>query len=185
MPLQLDEKERANLERLEKSRMKPTRRQKANALLRLAAGLSPAEAAVYAGIPTEEVEALAAEFARNGLVGVGLDARPKTRVRLIRLGVGIQKYDLPKGATLADLLQQSQVTTRNQDVYLDGVRAERTAPLSDGAVVVIVPQPESAVVVEPWRATISSFRDEAIFQQYTENLKSRRADLGPDESPET
>jgi DNA-directed RNA polymerase specialized sigma24 family protein len=50
MSIHLNEEDRANLERLEKSRMKPTRRQKAIALLRLAEGLSPADAAQHAGI---------------------------------------------------------------------------------------------------------------------------------------
>jgi hypothetical protein len=120
MSLDLSEEDRANLERLERRRMKPTRRQKAIALLRLAAGLSPAEAAKHAGIPKEEVEALATGYAERGLAGVGLAGKPKSR------GAGVE---------------------------------------------------------EPWRATIPSFRDEALFRQYTEALKARRRDLGPDQDP--
>jgi hypothetical protein len=47
----------------------------------------------------------------------------------------------------------------------------------------IVSLPQRAAVAEPWRATIPSFRDEALFHQYTETLKARRRDLGPDEDP--
>ena len=184
MSIHLNEEDRASLERLEKGRMKPTRRQKAIALLRLAAGLSPAEAAEHAGIPKEEVEALAIGFAESGLAGVGLGGTPQNLVRLARLGVGVRNYYLPKGATLADLLRRSKATTTNQAVFVDGVVAETTLPLRDGALVILVPQLKNAAADEPWRATIPSFRDEALFQQYTEALKARRRDLGPDEDPE-
>jgi hypothetical protein len=164
MAIHLSEEDRANLEQLEKGRMKPTRRQKAIALLRLDAGMSPVEAAEHAGIPMEEVEALATRFAESGLAGVGLDAKPNNVVRLVRPGVGVQKYHLPNGATLADLLRRSGATVTNQAVYLDGALAEETVPPRDGAVVMIVPLPRNAPVDEPWRATIPTFRDEALFR---------------------
>lgn len=184
MSIHLNEQGRASLERFEKGRMKPTRRQKAIALLRLAAGLSPAVAAEHAGIPKEEVEALATRFAEGGLDGVGLGVKPKILVRLLRPGVGVQKYHLTKGATLADLLRRSEATTTNQAVSVDGLEAEETVPLHDGAVVMIVPQPRNSAVDEPWRVTIPSFQDEALFRQYTEALKARRRDLGLEEEPE-
>jgi len=34
---------------------------------------------------------------------------------------------------------------------------------------------------DPWRATITSFRNEALFRQYIEALRVRRRDLAPDE----
>jgi hypothetical protein len=183
MSIHLSDEDRASLEGLERGRMKPTRRQKAIALLRLAEGLSPGEAAKHAGIPKEDVEALANGFAEAGLAGVGLGGRPKTRVRLVRPGAGAQEYHLPNEATLADLLRRSRAATAGQAVYVDGVPAEEAAPLHDGAVVMIVPRPENAAAVEPWRQTIPSFRDEHLFRQYTETLKARRRDLGPDEDP--
>ena len=184
MSIHLNDEDRANLERLEKRRMKPTRRQKAIALLRLAEGLTARQAAIHAGIPSEEVEALAAEFAESGMAGVGLVEKSKILVRLVRPGVGVQRYRLRKGATLADLLRKSKATTTCQAVYLDGVLAEETTPLPDGAVVMIVPQPKNAAVDEPWRATIPSFQDESLFRQYMETLKARRHDLDADEAPE-
>jgi hypothetical protein len=183
MTIHLSEEDRANLERLEKGRMKPTRRQKAIALLRLAAGMSPATASEHAGISKAEVEALAAQFAEGGLNGVGLDGKPKNVVRLVRPGVGVRTYRLKEGATLADLLRRSAATATNQAIFVDGVLAEEAVPLRDGAVVMIVPQPRNAVVDEPWRATIPSFQDEALFRQYTETLKTRHRDLGPGEDP--
>jgi hypothetical protein len=183
MSIHLNEEDRANLERLEKGRMKPTRRQKAIALLRLAAGLPAAEVAEHAGIPKEEIEALATGFAESGLAGVGLGGKPKTLVRLVRPGVGVQKYCLPNGATLADLLRRSEATTTNQAVYVDGVVAEETVPLRDGAVVMVVAQPRKTAVDDAWRATIPSFQDDDLFEQYREILKVRRRLRAREEDP--
>lgn len=184
MAIHLSEEDRARLERLEERPMKPTRRQKAIALLRLGKGSSPADAAMHAGISKGQVEALATKFAEGGLAGVGLDAKPRLVVRLVRPGVGVQKYCLSEGATLEDLLHRSGAETTNQAVYVDGVVAGGAMPLCDGAIVMIVPQPRIGPVDEPWRATIPSFRDDALFQQYREIL-ARRRDLEPDEGEES
>jgi hypothetical protein len=177
MSIQLSEEDRARVEEIEARLMKPTRRQKAIALLRLDEGLPPAQAAMHAGISKEQVEALATGFAESGLAGVCLDAKPSILVRLVRPGVGARGYRLPAGANLEELVRQSGATTTNQAVYIDGVVAGGAAPLHDGAVVMIVPQPRIGAVEEPWRATIPSFRDEALFQQYLEILKARRGGL--------
>jgi sulfur carrier protein ThiS len=184
MSLNLNAEDRASLERLEKSRMKPTRRQKAIALLRLAEGLPPAKAAEHAGIPKPEVERLAAKFAENGLAGVGLSEEPDNAVQLVRPGVGSREYHLPKGATVADLLRSSGANTGNQIIVVEGVAVDEETSLYDGAVVTVVPKPENAALDEPWRATIPSFRDEKLFREYAEFLKGRREDLGPDEDQE-
>ncbi len=177
MSIHLSEEDRARLERLKQRPVKPTRRQKAIALLRLDEGLSLAQAAEHAGISREQVEALATGFAESGLAGVGLDAKARFLVRLVRPGVGAQKYDLPEGATLAELLRRAGATTTNQAIYVDGGVAGGTARLHDGAIVMIVPQPRIGEVDAPWRSTIPSFRDDALFQQYTEILKSPRGHL--------
>jgi hypothetical protein len=181
MSIRLSEGERDHLEQLARRRMKPTRRQKAIALLRLAEGDAPEEAAQHAGLPKEDVAALASQFSKQGLAGVGLGSKSEIRVRLVRPGVGGQRFNLPNGATLADLLHRSAATTVNQAIYVDGVLAEGAAPLRDGAIVMIVPHPRNAAVAEPWRATIPSFQDDELFEQYRAILKARRRDLGPDE----
>ena len=183
--IHLGEEDRARLKRLEERPVKPTRRQKAIALLRLDEGLSSEQASLHSGISKEQVEELANGFAESGLAGVGLNGKPKYVVHFIRPGVGVQKYALPAGATLAELLCRSGAATKNQAIYVDDVMAEETAPLHDGAVVTIVPRPKNAAVDEPWRATIPSFQDDALFQQYTQILKARRQDLGPDEDEES
>ncbi len=181
MSIHLSEEDRICLKRLEKRPMKPTRRQKAIALLRLDEGKSLAEAAEHAGIPKEQVEALAAGFAESGLVGVGLNAKSKILVKIVQPGLGVQEYSLPEGATLAELLRRHGATTANQIVYVNGLIVEEKVLLHDGAVAVIVPQSRKIAGDEPWRATIPSFRDEALFRQYTDLLESGRQQLGPDE----
>jgi hypothetical protein len=181
MSIHLSEEDRARLERLEAGPMKPTRRQKAMALLRLDEGLSPAQAAEHSGISKEQVEALAAGFARAGLAGVGLDASSKNLVHLIRPGIGVQKFRLRAGATVAELLRRSRASTTDQAVYVDGIVAEESLPLQDGAIVTIAPVVRDAGIARPWRATIPSFQDEAMFREYTEILESRRRDMAPDE----
>ncbi len=184
MSIHLSDEDRANLERLEERRMKSTRRQKAIALLRLAEGLTTRQAAMHAGISKEEVEALAVEFAESGLAGIGLVGKSKTLVQLVRPGVGAQRYHLENGATLGDLLRRSNATITGKAAYIDGVLAEESTPLRDGAIVIVVPQPRNAAVDEPWRTTIHSFQDESLFKQYLETLKAHRQDLGADEEPE-
>ena len=152
MSIHLSDEDRDRLERLEKRPMKPLPRQKASALLRLAEGLSPADAAMHAGLSREQVEALAIGFAEGGLTGVGLDAKPRVRVQLVRPGVRTQKYCLPDGATLSELLRRSGVTTTNQAVYVDGVIAGEATPLHDGSVAMIVLEPRKGAVEEPWCA---------------------------------
>jgi hypothetical protein len=181
MSIHLSDEERASLEGRVNTPIKPTRRQKAIALLRLAEGLSPAKAAEHAGISKEVVEELAVNVAKVGLAGVGLGAKPKTLARLVRPGFRAKKFYLSNGATVGDLLHRSEATTTNHVVYVDGEIVEETAPLYNGAVVMIVPQTRNRAVDEPWRGKIRSFQDDALFQQYTETLKARREDLGPDE----
>jgi hypothetical protein len=181
MSIQLDRDERSYLERLVGRPKKPTRRQKALALLRLAEGDTPEQAAEHVGIPAEDVAALASKFVENRLAGVGLDGKPRTLVRLVRPGLGVREYHLLNGVTLADLLRRSRTTTVDQSVFVDGLPAEDATPLRDGSVVMIVPQPTKAAVSDPWSATIPSFQDDELFEEYRAILKARRHDLSQDE----
>jgi hypothetical protein len=113
----------------------------------------------------------------------GTTATAEIQVILGRPGLGTQAYHLPEGATLADLLRQSGATTCNQDIFVNGIIAEETVPLPDRAVVFIIPQRGNAADIEPWRATIPAFRDEALFQEYAEILRERRRSVEPEEGP--
>lgn len=104
-------------------------------------------------------------------------------VHLLRPGVGAGDYHLAEGATLADLLRLSGASTINQAVFVDGVPPEESLPLHNGVVVTIVPRPRNAATEEPWRAAVPSFRDEALFQEYSEALKARRQEGDPEGGP--
>ena len=60
-------------------------------------------------------------------------------------------------------------------------KTEDAAPWQDSAVKMTEVQARKVPVDKPWLATITSFRDDAFFQQYMEILKGRRGDLEPDE----
>jgi hypothetical protein len=79
MSIQLSPEQRGHLEQLARRRSKPTRRQKAIALLRLAEGDPPEKAAECAGMETEDVETLASDFNERGLDGIGLDGSEGAR----------------------------------------------------------------------------------------------------------
>jgi sulfur carrier protein ThiS len=102
-------------------------------------------------------------------------------VHLVRPGVGVQDYHLPEGATLADLLRQSGTSTTDQAVFVDGIAPEERLPLSMGVVVTIVPRHGNAAGDEQWRAAVPAFRDEALFQAYSEALKALRRGDDPEE----
>ena len=180
MPIQLSQDERAFLERFVRS-YKPTKRQKANALLGLAAGESPETVAMRVGILKEVVTELAARFAERGLAGVGLSKRPEIVVTLARAGVEPRKYRLPEGSTLADLLNRSGTTTSEQTVLVDDVIPEEPLVLYDKAIVTIVPAPKNAAGGEPQQVGVPSLQDDLIFEQYRDILKVRRKALAEEE----
>lgn len=72
MSIQLSPEQRGYLEQLARGKIRPTRRQKAIALLHLAEGDSPEKAAQCAGIQKADVETLASNFTEGGLAGIGL-----------------------------------------------------------------------------------------------------------------
>jgi hypothetical protein len=183
MRIRLSEDERRYLEQIKDKKEGPTNRQKAIALLCLDKGLSPEQAAVEAWTPTEDVVALAAGFAAQGLAGIGLGEKRKILVQLVRPGLGVHTYHLTDGATLADLLHLSRADAADQVVCIDDQVAEEATPLHDGALVTIVPRMRNSAADEPWRATIAAFEDDTLFDDYTEAIKARRGSLEPDEEP--
>jgi hypothetical protein len=104
-------------------------------------------------------------------------------VHLVRPGVGACDYHLSEGATLADLLRLSGASTTDQTVFVDGVPPEESLPLHNGVVVTIMPRPRNAAGEEPWRTAVPAFRDEALFQEYSEALRARRQGDNPEGGP--
>ena len=113
-------------------------------------------------------------------------SEPKTSteeilVHLVRPSVGVRDGRLSTGSTLADLLRLSETSMTNETVFVDSVPPEEVLTLHEGVVVTIVPRPRNATGDEPWRATIPAFRDEALFQEYSETLKAHRHAVNPQE----
>ena len=113
-------------------------------------------------------------------------SKPKTSteeilVHLVYPGVGARDFHLSEGATLADLLRLSGTSTANQAVLVDGVPPEDSLFLHDGMVVTVAPCLRSGAGVEPWRTAVPSFRDDVLFQEYSEALKARRQEADPEE----
>jgi hypothetical protein len=101
-------------------------------------------------------------------------------VNLVRPGFDARDYHLSAGATLAVILRLSETSTTNQAVLVDDVTLEKLLPLREGMVVTVVRRPRNAAGDEPWRATIPAFRDEALFQEYSDILKARRHEDDPE-----
>jgi uncharacterized protein (DUF433 family) len=72
MGLHLTLKDRTYLEELAHRKIQPTSRQKAQALLNLAAGATPERVAMLVGIKKEDLASLVATFKTRGLSGIGL-----------------------------------------------------------------------------------------------------------------
>ncbi len=174
MSIQFSQDDRDYLQQLAQRRMKPTSRQKAIALLRLAEGDTPERAAQRAGIKKEDVAELASKFSEHGLAGVGLKGKSVILVALVQPGVDIREYRLPKGGTVADLLSRSGASTTNQTILVDGGESEATLQLHEGAVVAIMPASGNGASDESQRANVPSLQDDDLFEQYREILKVRR-----------
>src|SRR3954447_25818698 len=157
MRINLSPDERASLEQFV-GPYKPTKQQKAQALLGLAAGESAEEVAMRVGISKEVVTELAVQFGERGLAGVGLIERPEVEVTLIRAGVGAQKYRMPKDSTLDDLLNRAGASTKEQTVFADEDVSESSLVLPDGATVIIAPASKHAADGEPLPTTIPSLQ---------------------------
>ena len=173
MAIKLSQDERASLEQFVRP-YKPTKRQKAQALLALAAGESPETVAMRVGIPKDSVSELATQFAECGLAGVGLGKKPEVAVTLIRAGIGVKKYRLPEGSTLEELISRSGATTVRQTVSVDGIIPDKPLPLHNGAVVIIAPAPKNAADGDHPHPAVPSLQDDDLFEQYRDILKARR-----------
>jgi hypothetical protein len=180
MAITLSQDERASLEDFVRP-YRPTKRQRAQALLGLAAGEPPETVAMRVGISKEAVDHLAVQFAERGLAGVGLGRKPQVVVTLIRAGVGARRYRLPEGSTLDDLIRRSGAATAGQTLSVDGMAPAGPLPLHHGAVVILAPAPDTAAEDAAPPPAVPSLRDDDLFEQYREILKARRASRAREE----
>jgi len=95
-------------------------------------------------------------------------------VTLIRPGVGVQKIVLAEGATLADLLRQENVGTRNSVVTVDGKELAEHLVLREGMVITVVPQPRNAASERSWRDLMGDFHDDPVFEEMMQAIEDNR-----------
>jgi uncharacterized protein (DUF433 family) len=79
MPVQLNQAHREHLELLANRKMRPTNRQKAQALLALAEGEAPERVSQRVGIRKADLASLVSQFNKAGLEGVGLGGLRRKR----------------------------------------------------------------------------------------------------------
>jgi hypothetical protein len=180
MPIQLSQEERAFLEQFVRPYM-PTKRQRAKALLGLAADEVPEAVASRLGIPKEVVLELAARFSERGLAGVGLEKRPEIVVTFVQNGVTPRRYRLPEGSTLADLLRRTGAATRGHSVHVDDITQVESFVLKNEETVIVFPAPETSAGDVPEHAAMPSLQDDLIFEEYRDILKARRAERAREE----
>jgi len=68
----------------------------------------------------------------------------KDRVVLVRPGVDPKAYNVPKGTTVAELLEHAGATMRNQILNIGEDKVEGSRVLRDGEFLFVVPQPKNA-----------------------------------------
>ena len=84
MRLQLTTEDREYLQQLADRKVRPTKRQKARALLELASGRTSQTVAMHVGINRDELASLVDLFQRQGLEGVGLQLSGRKRSKQSR-----------------------------------------------------------------------------------------------------
>jgi hypothetical protein len=128
-----------------------------------------------------------AEQAELDVIGRDLEAieavllTPATeRIRQERVGLETQNR------ILEGLALRNEALVRRLRDFLAEAQAERhsierqLAEVVDATDSDLAAQQSNAAVDEPWRATIPSFRDEALFREYTKALKAHKGDLVSD-----
>ncbi len=85
MRLRLTTEDRKYLEEFAHRKVRPTNRQKAQALLGLALGETPEQVSIRVGITKEDLSSLVARFTEGGLKGVGLSRSGRAGQRRFQL----------------------------------------------------------------------------------------------------
>jgi hypothetical protein len=101
-------------------------------------------------------------------------ANAKTGVTLLRIGVGKERYDLPEGATLADLLRLAQAESDHLEVLIDGRPLAECLVLQPDTIVSVAPKPRDTAPRGDWRRNAGMFRDNPAFEEMTAEIEAKR-----------
>jgi hypothetical protein len=95
-------------------------------------------------------------------------------VTLIRIGTGKQEFDLPEGATLADLLRVSGVEPETQSIFIDGKPLAEALVLPPGTIVSAIPRTKDAPPTPDWSGVIGAFHDNPEFEEMMRAVNAER-----------
>ena len=99
----------------------------------------------------------------------------ESQVTLLRFGEGVQRFDLPPGATLADLLREAGADASGKQVMIDGRPVEEAVILRPGMIVSLSQRPAPGPSQERWRSTVGMFKDDPGFEQMMDDVMAARA----------
>jgi hypothetical protein len=110
-------------------------------------------------------------------MGTALTAQQGVQVTLFSPDLGQRTFDLPEGATLADLLREAGVAIGSPNVLIDGRPIEDALVLKPGVSVTILPERPRMPAKGSWRDTVGMFADDPTFEEMVaEGRAYREAD---------
>ena len=84
-------------------------------------------------------------------------AKKNHTVTFIRMGVDKKEFDLPEGATLADLLRAAGNEPGREAIYIDGKPVEEVLVLQPGTIVSAIPRVTNRRAASQWSDVIGTF----------------------------
>jgi hypothetical protein len=103
----------------------------------------------------------------------------RTRLTLLRLGVGKEEIELPEEATLADLLRVSAANLNTHEVLIDGKPLEELFAMRSGMIVSLAPRAKVPPAESQWPRSVGAFRDNPDFDEMMAAIEAdRRAEIG-------
>jgi hypothetical protein len=101
-------------------------------------------------------------------------AETRNRVTLLRMGVGKQVFDLPSGATLADLLRHVSADLTRAEVFVDGKPLAECLVLEPGTIVSIVPAARPGSLSPGWPDVMGDFHGNPAFDELMNIVQDNR-----------
>ena len=110
-------------------------------------------------------------------MGTALTEKKCVQVTLLRPKLGQQTFELPEGATLADLFREADVAITSPNVFIDGRPMEDFIVLKQGVSITILPERPRMPAKSSWRDTVGMFADDPTFEEmFAEGRAIREAD---------
>jgi hypothetical protein len=88
----------------------------------------------------------------------------EAEVTLLRPDLGSQTFNLPEGATLADLLREAGGEIQAKNVLIDGRPLEELVILNSGMAITVIPEPLGQRK-RSWLDTVGMFADDPDFAE--------------------